>query len=190
MPARAGVIGGPVVFAMLIALTGGPALADRSAKIDQVVRKETTGERSNAALDQITPVPRIGRGSIDQIDPSARPRDDDSQYDTAIQHLPGPAQPRGCDVSADQAAIIESLKAQGKIIGDDCDLIDWVAIAGDRSGKDERRAVGEALSATRPELLSLEAQRDKEAAERAEQERLDAARAAVSVLMNGQNPMR
>ena len=190
MPARAGVMGGPVVFAMLIALTGGPALADRSAKIDQVVRKDTVAERSNAALDQISAGPRTERGSIDQIDPSARARDDGGQFDTAIPSLPRPAQTRGCEVSADQEAIIESLKAQGKVIGDDCDLIDWVAIAGDRSGKDERRAVGEALSATRPELLSLEAQRDKEAAERAELERLEAARAAATLLVNGQSPMR
>lgn len=189
MPARAGVIGGPVLFAMLVALTGGPALADRSAKIDQVVRKDTIAERSSAAFDQISATPRTGRGSIDQIDPSARPRDESGPFDTAVQRLPRPSPPHGCDVSADQAAIIASLKAQGQIISEDCDLADWVAIAGDRSGKDERRATGEALSATRPELLSFEAQRDKEAAERAEQERLDAARAAAIQVVNGYSPI-
>lgn len=188
MPARAGVIGAAAIAA-LAATAAGPALADRSAKIDQVVKNDTLAERSTAAQDQIgTTIPER-RGSIEQIDPAARPRYENDERALAVSAQRPPRQEeRDCEVGADQAAIIESLKAQGKIVGDDCDLIDWVAVTGDRSGRDDRRAVAEALAATRPELLSIEAEREREQAEKLEQERIEAARAAAGVLVNGEGP--
>lgn len=170
----------PAALAVLLLLPAGATHADRSSKIDQVVKAETLAERSAASLEQIVPASPGARGRVDQIDPASRPISEPVSGDGA---LTGTRQAkRGCEVSEDQAVVIESLRAQGQIVVDDCMLVDWVAITGGKSSDEERRDRAESVSATLPELLSFELQRVREENEALEKERLEAARAAAAVV--------
>ncbi|MFN3313668.1 MAG: hypothetical protein ACK46Q_09390 [Hyphomonas sp.] len=148
----------------------------QTAEIDQVGRQTVTAERSSAALDQIPASP--ARTEMDQIDPAARsgPGRDEPGLEPAMSARGSSG--AGCDVSAAQAAIIETLRAQGRILADDCDLVEWVAISQDRTTRDERRARAEAATATLPERLTFTSERERAEADRLQ--RLEAGRAGLT----------
>lgn len=168
--------------ALCLALLAAPLAAsagesDKSAAIEQVVRQTTTSERSRAAFEQISA--GGAQGKVDQIDPAARAGLSEDVPGLAPARA-GRSSRQGCDVSPAQAAILETLRAQGRILGDDCELAEWVAITPDRSAREDRRATAEAASALRPEKLTVETERVRERAEAEEASRREAARAAIS----------
>ncbi|MFN7055062.1 hypothetical protein [Hyphomonas sp.] len=169
----------PALCAILFpALVPAAALAEqapRSAAIDQVQQGARTSDRSRAALDQIGPAER--RGAVDQIDPAARARDPAAGA-AFLTAAPRPARAaRGCQVTPEQAAIIDSLRAQGRILADDCDLVDWVAVTHGRTPSEERRDRAERAEAALPGQISIAADHEREQErERDEAQRIEAAR--------------
>ena len=179
-------VAGAVALAALILL---PASADgapdRSAAIPQLVKEPSVSARSSAALDQISSVPGTARGAVDQIDPAAREAPLASDAGQEASGLAAPAASRRartapCDLTADQAAIIQALRMQGQVIADDCDLIEWVAITGEKADPaEDRRALGAEAAAALPEMYSAEAAWEAEQRAAEEQAVLDAARELI-----------
>lgn len=151
----------------------------QTAEIDQVGRQTLTAERSSAALEQIPARP--ASAGFDQIDPSARhdPSRDDYGLDVIIS-ANGSSASAGCHVNAAQAAIIETLRGQGRILADDCDLVEWVAISQDQTTGDERRARAEADMTTLPERLTFISDLERERDEAENLQRLEAGQAGLT----------
>lgn len=119
-------------------LPAGLALAERSAAIEQLGRPDRSSERGLSGLEQIGSLERSQSGSVDQIDPTLSPLEE-AEQDRLAPLSPGRSAASACAVGADQAAILQTLRIQGQYSGDDCELVDWITVSGDRSGRDERR---------------------------------------------------
>ncbi|HRI99599.1 MAG TPA: hypothetical protein PKV67_02390 [Hyphomonas sp.] len=161
--------------ASLASLAAG-ADPDRSAAIKQLAPGATPAERSSAAFDQITPVPRETRGRVDQIDPSMKPASEESGLSA---HNPT-ASRTGCTLTPEQRAIVTSLEAQGRLPAGDCEMAAFLAQPGDKSDED-RRSLAAAVLATAPELVGQESEAAR-LARLAEERRQAAAAEAAAVV--------
>lgn len=137
---------------------------DRSAAMSQLVKETTVSARSSASLDQITAVSANARGAVEQIDPSAlmvsEPKPGSTEEDSKsffAGALPGVSAGKLCALSPDQLAIVQSLRMQGQVVADECELIEWLAVNdGGRGAAEARRWQKELVVMTMPELLTSE----------------------------------
>lgn len=116
-----------VVFAAAISLAAAlAAYADRSASISQLNEHgDKTGERSSAALGQIGKRTVEAGGLVDQIDPAAAADRDDIDESKVGEVLPEQLD-GDCSLSPNQEAILEFLKAEGRVFENNCQILAWL----------------------------------------------------------------
>lgn len=160
------------ILALILALSpnalGQGTSDDRSAAMSQLVKETTVSVRSSASLDQISSVAADARGAVEQIDPSARAVPEatrsvrEGQDDFLVADaLSGENSSQTCVISPDQAAIVQSLRMQGQIVADECEIIEWLAVSGQgRTVSDTRRREEEAVIVMMPGLLAADAAAD------------------------------
>ena len=137
---------------------------DRSAAMSQLVKETTVSARSSASLDQITAVSANARGAVEQIDPSARmvsepkPGSTEEEGKSLVAGaLPGVGAGKLCALSPDQITIVQSLRMQGQVVADECELIEWLAVNdGGRGAAEAQRRQEESMAMMMPELLTSE----------------------------------
>lgn len=163
------------------------AAAQSRASIDQLVESKHTGERSDAALEQVLSG-TANRGSIEQIDPSLRVLNRDEVETLAANQRT--SREGDCGATAEQQAIAASLQAQGRILADECEWVSWLASRSSSDREDDRYKIGAIVTlaagqARESELEQERLEEEKQARFEAQIQAAMAASAAAPSIVGG-----
>lgn len=116
-----------VFFAAALSLAAAlAAYADRSASIGQLGDNAgETGKRSSASLGQIGLRAAESGGLVDQIDPEAAAGRHDIDESNVGKVLPAELD-GDCALSPNQEAILDYLKAEGRVFKTNCEVLAWL----------------------------------------------------------------
>ena len=115
-----------LIAAAFLAVACPLVFADRSASMGQLGdNAEATGTRSNAALNQIGRRASESGGLADQIDPETVTGIDDIDESLVGETLPA-AFDTMCTLTPNQEAVLDYLRAEGRVFENDCQVLAWL----------------------------------------------------------------
>ncbi len=142
-------------------ILSGSALAEEGELIGQLGENaRDTGQRSSANLSQIGKRTVETGGLVDQIDPSLAPAHMEIDESAVSELLPADLAAGECALSANQQAITDYLRTEGRVFENTCEMLAWL------SAKDSEKPSERDLFNV---IFGPEAQRQK----KAELERLE-----------------
>ncbi|MGB3627170.1 MAG: hypothetical protein WA989_15165 [Henriciella sp.] len=128
---------GKILILSLLVGASLPASAENESLIGQIGDNQTdTGERSNANLNQIGRRAVEAGKLVDQIDAAAA-NGADIDESSVSEALPSNMYADTCLLSPRQEALVDYLKAEGRVFGDSCEMLSWLD-GGDGDDPSER----------------------------------------------------